>query len=105
MADTWLDACALSNTFVDPIDHLLTDPAAESKFGFSMRTSYERAQHHLLLTGCTVYFTPGWCCKCNPPAAVLSAAELTASCAAHHKQLHRHGIVQSQIALSYCKFR
>lgn len=59
VADTWLDACALSNTFVDPIDHLLSDPAAEHKLGFNMRTSYERAQHQLLLTGCTVFFTPG----------------------------------------------
>lgn len=61
MADTWLDACARSNAFVDPLDHLLTDPAAEQKFDFNMRTSYERAQHRLLLTDCTVYFTPGQC--------------------------------------------
>jgi hypothetical protein len=44
---------------VDPVDHLLMDTAAHKKFAFDMRTSYERAQHQLLLTGLYVFFTPG----------------------------------------------
>jgi len=35
------------------------DTTAQKKFGFDMRTSYERAQHQLLLTGLHVFFTPG----------------------------------------------
>lgn len=59
VSDSWIDACGRSGSFVDPIDHLLLDTAAQKKFAFDMRTSYERAQHQLLLTGLHVFFTPG----------------------------------------------
>ena len=59
MSDSWVEACGRSQSFVDPVDHLLEDAAAHKKFGFDMRTSYQRAQHHLLLTGMHVFFTPG----------------------------------------------
>ena len=59
VSDSWIDACGRSGSFVDPVDHLLIDTAAQKKFGFDMRTSYERAQHQLLLTGLHVFFTPG----------------------------------------------
>lgn len=59
VGDSWVNACGRSGSFVDPVDHLLIDSAAHKKFGFDMRTSYERAQHHLLLKGLHVFFTPG----------------------------------------------
>ena len=59
VGDSWVNACGRSGSFVDPVDHLLIDSAAHKKFGFDMRTSYERAQHHLLLKGLNVFFTPG----------------------------------------------
>jgi hypothetical protein len=59
VSDSWIDACGRSGSFVDPVDHLLMDTTAQKKFGFDMRTSYERAQHQLLLTGLHVFFTPG----------------------------------------------
>ncbi len=59
MGESWVDACGRSGSSVDPIDHLLIDTAAHKKFGFDMRTSYQRAQHQLLLTGLKVFFTPG----------------------------------------------
>ncbi|KAK9824072.1 hypothetical protein WJX72_007535 [[Myrmecia] bisecta] len=59
VAESWMDACTRSNAFVDPKDHLLQDSAAEKKLGFVLQTSYERAQHQLLLTGLHVFFTPG----------------------------------------------
>ena len=62
MSDSWVEACGRSQSFIDPVDHLLEDAAAHKKFGFDMRTSYQRAQHHLLLTGMRVFFTPGMSC-------------------------------------------
>ena len=59
VSETWVEASGRSNAFVDPLDHLLVDKAAEKKFGFDMRTSYQRAQHQLLLLGLHVFFTPG----------------------------------------------
>ena len=59
MSETWVEACGRSGSFVDPLDHLLIDKAAQKRFGFDMRTSYERAQHQLLLAGLHVFFTPG----------------------------------------------
>lgn len=59
MSETWVEASSRSKAFVDPLDHLLVDKAAEKKFGFDMRTSYQRAQHQLLLSGLHVFFTPG----------------------------------------------
>ena len=59
VSETWVEACSRSSSFVDPLDHLLIDKAAQKKFGFDMRTSYERAQHQLLLAGLHIFFTSG----------------------------------------------
>ena len=59
VSETWVEACGRSSSFVDPLDHLLIDKAAQKKFGFDMRTSYEHAQHQLLLVGLRIFFTPG----------------------------------------------
>ena len=59
VSDSWVEACGRSSSFVDPLDHLLIDKAAQKKFGFDMRTSYQRAQHQLLLAGLHIFFTPG----------------------------------------------
>jgi hypothetical protein len=46
-------------TFVDAREHLLSDPAAERKFGFSLAAAHERAQQSLLLAGMRAFLTPG----------------------------------------------
>ena len=80
MSDSWIDACGRSGSFVDPVDHLLMDTAAQKKFGFDMRTSYERAQHQLLLTGLHVFFTPGIASMPNDLVAQLLDAICGSAC-------------------------
>lgn len=72
MSESWVEACNRSSSFVDPLDHLLIDKAAQKKYGFDLRTSYERAQHQLLLAGLHIFLTPG-----EIAAAVAMAALFT----------------------------
>ena len=55
---TWLEASGQAGVFVDPLDHLLRDDAAEKRMGFNLATSYQRAQHRLLLAGKDVLLSP-----------------------------------------------
>ncbi|KAL0023275.1 hypothetical protein WJX77_002228 [Trebouxia sp. C0004] len=86
VSDSWIDACGRSGSFVDPVDHLLMDTTAQKKFGFDMRTSYERAQHQLLLTGLHVFFTPG-----------MLAAESDKGTNIHNLVGHAGGVVETQL--------
>ena len=64
MSDSWVEACAKSGAFVEPREHLLQDPAAEKKFGFSLAGAHDAAQQGLLLSGVSVLLTPGvWSLK------------------------------------------
>ncbi|KAK9832877.1 hypothetical protein WJX74_000543 [Apatococcus lobatus] len=55
---TWLEASGQAGSFVDPLNHLLRDDAAEKRLSFNLATSYERAQHRLLLADKQVLLSP-----------------------------------------------
>lgn len=59
MSEKWVDGSGRSGAFLDPRDHLLQDPAAEAKFGFTLAHAWEAAQQGLLLDNTAVFLTPG----------------------------------------------
>lgn len=72
MSEKWVDACASAGAFVGARQHLLKDPAAEKKFGFSLAAAWEAAQQQLLLSGTRVFLTPG---HVIPPQGKLPLAK------------------------------
>ena len=62
VTDGWLAASGLSGAFVEAApDHLLVDPAAERREGFTLLSAHERAQAGRALDGATVLISPGAC--------------------------------------------
>jgi hypothetical protein len=59
VTESWISASGKSGAFVPVLDHLLIDPAAEKKFGFSLATAYQAAQRRPFLSGTNVFLAPG----------------------------------------------
>ena len=59
MTDLWITASKASSAFAPAHEFLLQDSAAERKYGFTLATAFDRAQHRPLLSGMIVYLTPG----------------------------------------------
>lgn len=55
----WLATAYQAKCFPDPWDHLLKDPAAERKFGFSLKSALQKAAKSKVFAGVSVHATAG----------------------------------------------
>ena len=72
-----MDGSGRSGAFLDARDHLLQDPAAEAKLGFSLAHAWGAAQQGLLLQSTAVLLTPGMLCAQAAMPAVSSGTPLS----------------------------